>query len=236
MGNKGSTNATKMDVSATRAASNNDHAAKVDVSTTGGALDNPTRKMVLIEGDVTITGNVTMVLTMTEDATGNVKTITSVTENDRKAPGDDAAGPRLTIVPREGPKKWIGLQVDTTAKFDREAWLVNSAIQEENVVDKPNSSHLTLLFGVTPDGWASARAIIESTALLASDIVFEATPRLVEPVHTPDRSFWCLHVVAESSPKLVTLLTTLRSQVPTPGERANHLVLPHVTCLVVKRA
>jgi len=156
-------------------------------------------------------------------------------ESDKKDV-EQATRPLLRIVPTQ-PKRWIGIQLDTTTGtgFHHDTWLATSGIPDGEILEIP-TPHLTLLFGVTPDGWTTAHDIIESASLHVGDIVFETIPSLIEPTHTPDRSYWCLHVIASASPKLIKLIETLRAKVPTPGERADHLVLPHVTCLVVKRA
>ena len=86
-----------------------------------------------------------------------------------------------------------------------------------------------------PDGWTAAHALIEQAGLVDGDIVFDNAARLVTPTHTPDRASWCLHVDAVASPKLPQLIRVLRAEVPTPGERADHEVLPHVTLVVLRR-
>jgi hypothetical protein len=126
-----------------------------------------------------------------------------------------------------------GLVMTCRCAFNREKWLATSITTAE-ILDTPKG-HLTLLFGVTADGWETAHRIISEAALKSSDIVFEDEPRLVEPSHSIDKSYWCLHVDASASPKLVMLIETLREHVLTPGEKADHEVLPHMTCLIVKR-
>jgi hypothetical protein len=139
----------------------------------------------------------------------------------------------LAIVPGK-VSKWIGLDL-STCTFDRVKWLATTLILPEEILDTP-SGHLTLLFGVTGDGWATAHRMISDAALCAADIVFESTPRLVEPSHVADKSYWCLHVDVAASPKLVALADELRKRVDTPDERADHAVQLHMTCLIVKRS
>jgi hypothetical protein len=138
----------------------------------------------------------------------------------------------LPLVPSDLTKKWVGYDLGAHV-FDRAAWLAKISIEPASVLDTPQG-HLTLLFGMTDEGSSIARQIITDAALSLDDIVFESAPRLVEPNHS-DRGFWCLHVDVAASPKLVALLKLLRARVPTPGERADHEVVPHMTCLVVKR-
>jgi len=129
-------------------------------------------------------------------------------------------------------RKWIGLAIPSSV-FDRMSWLKSSGIILGDIIDIP-SFHLTLLFGFKPDKWDDAVKMVRDATLELSDITFDSTPLYISPTHTT-MDFWCLHVNAKASPKLMTLMNQLRDTIPIPDNKDDHIVPPHITiCSVVR--
>ena len=128
-------------------------------------------------------------------------------------------------------RQWIGLAIPSFP-LDRLKWISDRGIEP---VDVP-AAHITLLFGVSPDGCDAAEFFARRVTLDVGDVVFETEPRYIVPSDQKNpNDYWCLLVDLPRSPKFAALWNSLHDNIKTPGEKAEKPVLPHATVCAVKR-